>query len=132
MTVLWALVAGALSLAGKPDFRTDVLATPLVDAKNALVDAALAVRRGRVDWEEAEAGVEEAEARLEAVQAQQGRALEERKPWQGAHSLASAELKLQTALRALDIFGGRLSRAEKRLQTANAALNQAEKALASP
>ncbi len=132
MNLLCALVAAALSIAGKPDVHIDMLATPLVDAKNALVDAALAVRRGRVDWEEAEARVEEAEARLEAVQAQQGRALEERQPWQGAHSLASAELKLRTALKALDIRGGRLSRAEKRLQTANAALNQAEKALASP
>jgi hypothetical protein len=63
MTLLWAALAAWLSLSAPAaqGRSSNGAFERAVDAKNAVVEAALAVRQARVDWERAEARLNEAE-----------------------------------------------------------------------
>ncbi len=131
MKLFWTVLAVGLSVAGNAEARPEQAPTALVDAKNGLVTASLAVRQARLDWEKAEALVEAAEARLEAAQVDRERALEQQQGLEEAtRSVASAEEKWRLALRDLDIQGDRLAHAESRLHAAEDTLDQAETAQA--
>ncbi len=128
MKLLWTVVVAGLSLAGKSEANAEEPRTTLVNAKNAVVEAALAVRQSRLDWERAQALVDKAEAGLEAADVEAEKALEHGRADDAAQSVAAAELRWRAALTALNGQAGHLSRAEGRLHSAEAALERAEAA----
>jgi hypothetical protein len=129
MKLLWTVLMAGVSLAGKSEANAEDPRTTLVNAKNAVVEAALALRQSRLDWQRAQALVDEAEAGLKAADVEREKALEQGRAVDGAApSVAAAELRWRAAVTALDGQAGRLSRAEGRLQSAEAALQRAEAA----
>ena len=129
MKLLRTVVMAGLSLPGRSEAHAEDPRTTLVNAKNAVVEAALELRQSRLDWERAQARVDEAEAGLEAADVTREKALEQgRAVADAAQSVAVAELRRHAALAVLDGQAGRLSRAEGRLHSAEAALQRAEAA----
>ncbi len=118
-----------MSSAGKVDANAEDSGTTLVNAKNAVVETALAVRQPRLEWERAQALLDEAKAGLEAAQIEREMAVEqERAVTEAARSVALAEQRWRQALTALDVQGLRLRQAKNHLQAAETTLQQAEAA----
>jgi hypothetical protein len=92
MKLLWTVVMAGVSLAGKSEAEDP--RTTLVNAKNAVVEAALAVRQAWLDRKRAQALVDEAEAGLEVANVEREKALEQGRAVDDAgQSVAAAELR---------------------------------------
>ena len=131
MKLLWTLVAAAQVFSGRAEANEADTRTTLVNAKDSVVAAALAVRQARLDWERARALVDEAEAGLEAAHLRQEKAFDQGQGGsEAAESVGLAEQRWQQALLKLDVEADRLSEAENRLQAAQTTLTRAEMAWA--
>jgi hypothetical protein len=130
MRLLTTLLAMGLSLPATVGAieRADVGHT--IQAKQALVAAALAVREARFDWETAEALVQQAESGAEAARIEAQLAEERGAPSNAtARAVTAAQRNLTRALSILQVKASELGDAERRMEDAETVLDQVDPSL---
>jgi hypothetical protein len=127
MRRFWTVLAAGLSLPATVGASEAVDTGTAIQAKQALVAAALTVREARFHWETAEALVHQAESGLEAARIQAQQADERGAPGHStARAVAAAQRNWTWALGILEATATRLGRAEQHLEEAEAALDQVD------
>jgi BioD-like phosphotransacetylase family protein len=121
----WTVLAALFSLSHAADGAASARET-LLDAKDSVVESAMAMREARLDWEVAEAVVDEAEASVRAARIAREKALEHGPSRSEALvAVSAAEKAWRKAFLALEAQAARLGQAEARLRASETALEQA-------